>query len=181
MCSAEGDVVRQDMVESYVRDLLEHMTGSRPAPDGDGDLPVVFAGAKFFVRVVGRSDPYVQVFSVAVCDVGLHPDLALAINGINARMRFARAFHVEDQILIESEIWGSDINPANFNHACSNVASATDAFGPALVEDFGGRPAFQESKTDDYSAGPLGGQMAGPYLQAFSRAWTIHQPSGRPG
>jgi hypothetical protein len=46
--------MRPDVAFSYVRDLSERMTGVRPEPDHDGDLPVHFHGAQFFVRVVAR-------------------------------------------------------------------------------------------------------------------------------
>jgi hypothetical protein len=33
------------MVVSYTRDLLEQLTGARPEPDNDGDLPIEYGGA----------------------------------------------------------------------------------------------------------------------------------------
>lgn len=149
----------------YVRDLLERLTGVRPDPDHDGDLPVVFDGAQFFVRVVGPVDPWVQVFSVAVAEVDPTPELMTELNAINCELRFARAFHVGTQVLIETEIWADDVNPANFSHACRNVARATDAFGPSIRETFGGCAVFEESKTDEYAQDKLAvGFAAGPYL-----------------
>ncbi len=118
-----------DMVESYVRDLLERLTGVRPEPDHDGDLPVQLGGALFNVRVDNPADPVVQVFSVAVADSKSTAKLNRALNDINARLRFTRIFHVRDQVLIESEIWGSDVNANNLEYACRSIAAATDAFG----------------------------------------------------
>jgi hypothetical protein len=142
--------VRSDMVVSYVRDLLETLTGSRPVPDQDGDLPVTFGGAQFYVRVIGDGQPVVQVFSVAVAELAASADLHTALNDMNTQLRFARTFHVADQVLVEHDIWGEDVNPANFRHACRNVAGATDFLGPRLVEQFGGVPRFEQSKTADY-------------------------------
>lgn len=157
--------MRPDATVAYVRDLLERITGTRPAPDQDGDLPVVWDGAQFYVRVVGSSDPWVQVFSIALADVEPSLELMAHLNDINAQLRFARMFHVQQQVLIETEIWSDDVNPANFHHACRNVAGATDAYSKALHEAFGGRLAFEESKTDQYepSSMPVG-FAAGPYL-----------------
>ena len=157
--------MRPDATMAYVRDLLERMTGSRPTPDGDGDLPVVLDGAQFYVRVAGTSDPWVQVFSIALADVEPTLELMSRLNDINTQLRFARAFHVQDQVLIETEIWSDDVNPANFHHACRNVSGATDAYADALHEAFGGRLAFEESKTEGYdrTAAPIG-FAAGPYL-----------------
>lgn len=157
--------MRPDATISYVRDLLERITGSRPEPDHDGDIPVVLDGAEFYVRVAGVSDPWVQVFSIALADVEPTLELMARLNDINTQLRFARAFHVQEQVLIEAEIWAEDVNPANFHHACRNVANATDAYAEALREAFGGRPAFEESKTEGYERTTLPvGFAAGPYL-----------------
>ena len=157
--------MRPDVVFAYVRELLERMTGTRPEPDADGDLPVGLEGAQFYVRVVGEHDPWVQVFAVTLAEVPPSPELFERLNDINSRLRFARAFHVGSQVLIESEIWADDVNPANFIHACKNIAGAADAFGERLHADFGGRPRFEESKTEEYQPPLPGvGQVAGPYL-----------------
>lgn len=157
--------MRPDVTYVYVRDLLERLTGVRPEPDSDGDLPVQFQGAQFYVRIAGSVDPWVQIFSVAVADLEPTPELMTHLNDINVSLRFARAFHVGGQVLFESEIWADDVNPANFHHACRNVSDATDTHAPEILESFGGRPHFEQSKTDDYRQGSLTvGFAAGPYL-----------------
>ncbi|MBI1349989.1 MAG: hypothetical protein GC156_02595 [Actinomycetales bacterium] len=147
--------MRPDVAYVYVRDLIERITGSRPEPDHDGDLPVHFHGALFFVRIVGPVNPWVQVFSVGVADLEPSPELMAMLNDINSRIHFARAFFVNGQVIIEAEIWADDVTPTNFLYACQNVASATDAFAPAILKAFGGRPLFEESKTDAYEQGEL--------------------------
>ena len=119
--------MRPDVAFVYVRDLIERMTGARPEPDHDGDLPVHLHGAQFFVRIVGPVNPWVQVFSVAVAELKPTPELMSMLNEINSHIHFARAFHVGSQVIIESEIWADDVTPANFLYACQNVAAATDA------------------------------------------------------
>ena len=141
------------MVMSFARDLLEQLTGERPMPDHDGDLPIEFGGASFYVRVDGTSDPVVQIFSVVLADLESSTELHGALNEINSRLQFARAFHIQQQVLIESEIWGSDLNIVNFQHACRNVAIATDAYGKALLDSFGGTPRFEQSKKKTYRVG----------------------------
>lgn len=154
--------MRPDVAFVYVRDLIERMTGTRPEPDHDGDLPVHFHGALFFVRIVGPANPWVQVFSVAVADLDPSPELMSMLNDINGRIHFARSFLVHGQVIIEAEIWADDVNPTNFLYACQNVAAATDAFAPAILKAFGGRPLFEESKTEAYEQGELPlGPLAG--------------------
>ncbi len=146
--------MRPDVVYAYVRELLATLTGERPEPDHDGDLPVRYRGAQFYVRIVGTTDPWVQVFSIAVTDVEASPELFEQVNQINREMHFARAFFVNSQVLIETEIWADDVNPANFGHACANIAGATDAFTPRLTE-LGGRALFEESKSPEYTPAPI--------------------------
>ncbi len=155
--------MHRDMVVSYVRDLLEQITGTRPQFDADGDLPVTYRGADFYVRVIG-DDPVVQVFCVALAEIEPTPELLAALNDANASVRFARTFHVGSQVLVEHEIWGSDINPANFEYACRTVATAADSFGSQLVQDFGGVARFERSKTTEYQPLEAGTGGMGLYL-----------------
>ena len=104
--------MRPEMVYSYVRDLVERMTGHRPEPDDDGDLPIPYEGAHFYIRITGN-DPIVQVFAIALSDVEATPELLVELNQINADIHFGRAFHLAGQVLIGHEIWGSDINPSS--------------------------------------------------------------------
>lgn len=177
----KGSLMRADVAYSYVRDLLERVTGTRPGPDGDGDLPVTYQGARFYVRVMGEHDAWVQVFSVAVATLEPTPDLMEHLNAVNCDLRFARCFYVNNQVLIESEIWADDVNPANIQHACSNVAQATDSFAQGIRDRFGGRSPFEESKTDDYRI-PLGfvgpAEYARMVAAAASREQTVAGSAG---
>lgn len=145
--------MNRDMVVSYTRDLLEQLTGDRPEPDNDGDLPIEYGGATFYVRVDGPVDPVVQIFSIVLADLDANPDLFGALNDINTRLRFARAFHVQKQVLIEAEIWGADVNMSNFQYGCRNVAVASDTHGKYLLDSFGGTPRFEMSKKKNYRIG----------------------------
>ena len=160
--------MRPDVAFSYVRDLIERITGVRPDPDDDGDLPVHFHGAQFFVRVIASAaNPWVQVFSIAVADVPESPGLMSRLNQINGFIHFARAFHIGTQVIIEAEIWADDVTPGNFLYACQNVAAATDTFAPQIQQAFGGRLLFEESKTSAYQQGEL---PLGPLAQGADQA-----------
>ena len=71
--------MRSDMVTAYVRQLLEDMTGVRPEPDEDGDLPIRYRGSCFYLRVLTPEDPYVQNVASATDRYGL--DLAQRFGG----------------------------------------------------------------------------------------------------
>ncbi len=141
--------MRADMVRAYVESLLERLIGAKQvSPDDDGDYPVRYRNARYHVRLVGDVDPVVQVFSVAVSGIAPTPALFKELNTINSSIRFARIFWVREQVLIESEMVGEGVEPADFDNACRAVATITDHYGPLLAERFGGKTAFADEKTE---------------------------------
>lgn len=147
--------MRADMLTAYVETLLERLIGAtKVTPDADGDYPVRYRDALYYVRVVGSVDPVVQVFSVAVSDVKPTSALFKELNTINSTIKFARAFWVQDQVLVETEMVGEGVDPADFDNACEAVATITDHFGPILAEKFGGKTAFADEKDQPVGEAP---------------------------
>src|SRR3954466_10844053 len=99
------------MVTSHIETLIERVTGVEKAtPDEDGDYPVRYKDARYYVRVAGNDErPIVRVFSTVVDVIEPSPDLYEAINDINSRLGFCRCFWVENQVLIETEHLGLTI------------------------------------------------------------------------
>lgn len=146
--------MRADMVRAYVESLLERLIGATQIkPDPDGDYPVRYKGALYYVRVVGDVNPIVQVFSVAVAGVPATAALLKELNAINSTIKFARVFWVLDQVLVETELVGEGVDPVDFDNACQAVATITDHFGPLVAEKFGGKTAFADEKAVDPTAG----------------------------
>jgi hypothetical protein len=101
------------MVRACTESLLKQVVDTdRVQADADGDYPVRYESALYYVRIeVGRKDdPVVQVFAIAVNGVDPTPDLYEELNNINSRLRFARVFWVRDQVLIESELTGDSMS-----------------------------------------------------------------------
>jgi hypothetical protein len=153
---------KTEMVRAYTESLLEKMLGvDKLQADADGDWPVRYQNALYYVRVdPGRSDePVVQIFAVVLADVASSPELFEELNAINTRLRFARAFWVNDQVLIESEIVGEAMSMSGFANACDVVALAADHFGAHLAERFGGRALFSDGREPgDRPPSPAPGQ-----------------------
>lgn len=147
------------MVTSHIETLIERITGvDKATADPDGDYPVRYKDALYFIRVAGNDDrPIVRVFSTVVADVEPCPDLYEAVNDINTRLGFCRSFFVNGQVLIESEHLGMTIKTEDLFELTDNVASASNHFGPKLVERFGGKLAFDDSKGDEYVEPPTPG------------------------
>lgn len=142
-----------DMVVSHVETLIERLTGvEKPKTDADGDYPIRYRSALYYVRVVRAWRPVVQVFSVAVDGVQFTDALARELNEINTRVHFCRAFWVRNQVLVEAEHLGPSLTEPDFDECALHVAEATDAFAKGLAERHGGRLAFDEAKTPDYAS-----------------------------
>jgi hypothetical protein len=135
--------MRADQASAYVESLLTKFLGSdRVVADHDGDYRVWYRNCLYFVRVVGHDSAVVQVFSVAVADVDATPELLTELNILNADIQFARAFHVGQQVLIETDILAESLDPAVFENACGYVESVTLEMAPSLAARFGGRLTF---------------------------------------
>ena len=141
-----------DMVTSHVETLIERLTGVEKArADADGDYPIRYRSALYYVRVVRAWKPVVQVFSVAVDGIHFTDALARELNEINTHLYFCRTFWVSGQVLVEAEHLGPSLTEADFHECALRVAEATDAFAKGLAERHGGRLAFDESKTPEYA------------------------------
>lgn len=142
-----------DMVVSHVEKLIERLTGvEKVKADADGDYPIRYRSALYFVRVVRATRPVVQIFSVAVDGIKFTEALAAELNEINTHVHFCRAFWVRDQVLVEAEHLGPSLTEADFDECALNVAEVTDAFAKGLAERFGGRLAFEEAKAPEYAS-----------------------------
>jgi len=157
--------VRTEMVRAYVESLLEQLTASeKVTPDHDGDYPVRFRDALYYVRLIGDVDPVVQVFATAVSEIEQSPGLLEKLNEINSQIRFARVFWVSGQVLVESDLIGKTVDPEEFGSACDAVATITDHFGPLIAKDFGGKTFFADQKDEDAATTPEQKESTGLYL-----------------
>lgn len=144
-----------EMVTSHVETLIKRLTGTEKVTvDPDGDYPIRYRNALYFVRVVPAWKPVVQVFSIAVDSVEFTDALARDLNEINAGLHFCRTFWIRGQVLVESEHLGTSLTEADFHECALHVAEATDAFAKSLAERHGGRLAFEESKEPEYELPP---------------------------
>jgi hypothetical protein len=131
---------------AYVEKLLDAQTGSdRVVADGDGDYPVRFGSALYYVRLTGEPDPDVQVFAVALQEVPASAELLAELNEINSRIRFARIFHIQQEVLVETNLAGESVDPLGFRTACEAVAQVAGKVGPTLAKKYGGRVFYVAS------------------------------------
>jgi hypothetical protein len=145
--------VRSEMVRAWVESLLEELTGQEKiTPDGDGDYPVRYRDSLYYVRLIGETHPVVQVFSVVVTEIHATPGLYESLNNLNRDIRFARAFWVRDQVLIERDLVGEELTRSDFHEACTAVATIADAVGDDLAKQHGGQAVTPTGHPNDVSS-----------------------------
>ena len=133
--------MRRDVITAYIEKLLGEQTGlDRIAADEDGDYPVRFGNARYYVRLVGEPDPDVSVFAVVLHDVPASAELLADLNDLNSKLRFARAFHAQGGVLVKADLLGESVDPAGFLTACEVVGHVADNLGANLAKKYGGRP-----------------------------------------
>ena len=127
------------VVEDGLRRWLGVATLER---DADGDYPIPVGSALVFVRVVEGTLPLVAVFSSVLTDVAETPTLFDALNDVNVRIRFARAFWVHRTIVVATELAAVDVTADQIAFACTQLGALADHLDDVLHGRFGGGFAF---------------------------------------
>lgn len=151
-----------EIVTSHVETLIECITGvDKAVPDNDGDYPVRFRDALYWVRVSGGDEqPLVRVFSHVISNVTPTAALFEAVNQVNSSLGFCRCCFIDGRVVIEMEHLGLTLRTDDFRELTQNVAAGSAYFGSMLSERFGGsRPFDSEARGDkrrSSTAGPVG-------------------------
>jgi len=111
--------------------------------DEDGDYPIPVGSALVYVRVGDDRLPLVAAFSSILTDVDESPSLFVALNDINRRIRFARAFWVGRTIVVATELAAVDVTAEQISFACMQLGSLADHLDDVLHGRFGGGFAFE--------------------------------------
>ena len=144
--------LQRDIARSHLETLIERLIDIEKAvPDPDGDFFIPSQGAGFFARVDGDDVPLIRLFSVIAKNVPSTTGLLEEINKINTQLSFLRAMHIGEQILFEGEMLAMRADLEDFRSICQRIAHASDHFGPRLIEQFGGQPFFETTKTPEYA------------------------------
>jgi len=143
--------LQTDIAASHLETLIERLTGVHKAvPDAEGDYSVHLRGATFMTRIDGDDLPICRIYAIISDGVEKTSELLEALNAINVRLTFLRIIWVHNQILLEGNHLALTMDEAEFAAKCNDIANAANAFGDALVTDFGGTARFKESQDSDY-------------------------------
>ncbi len=128
------------LVEEGLRDWLG---AERLERDEDGDYAIPVGSALVFVRVGDDRMPMVAIFASILTEVEATPGLFTALNDINRRIRFARAFWVRGTIVVATELAAVDVSAQQISFTCMQLGSLADHLDDVLHGRFGGGIAFE--------------------------------------
>lgn len=123
----------------HVEDVLAEVFGPDVLHrDGDDDYPLTISGVPVYARLVDDRPPTVQVFASLLVDIDCTPDLLQELNDHNANISFARLFWVQDQILAESDLVASTLDPEELFTAYQRVVDVSEHLAPMIHAVLGG-------------------------------------------
>lgn len=132
---AERDVL-QSHLEALVSEVLEV---DRVAVGDRGEVPVSCEGAVLRVRLRPHSPGHLEVYGHAVQDVPLDPGLLEELNTLNRRACRARAFRVDELVVVAAETSTLRTTAEEIDELLDEVAGRIRAEGPRLAGKHGGR------------------------------------------
>lgn len=126
--------------------LVEFLGGAGLKPDVGGDIPIRVGSALMFVRPLAGRPPLVQLFSPLVRGVDLTPALLEALNDINRRILFGRAFWTDREVVVAMELTAIGISAEQIAFACVQLGNLADHLDDELRGRFGGSTVFEVHK-----------------------------------
>lgn len=133
------------MLRPYLEQVLKaHLGVDELVTDGDGDYPIRYGSAKYFVRLSDEQPPVVRVYSHVLVGVKGTAKLYQALNRINQHISFARVFHQGRAVLVATELLAETLDPEELAMACRSIANLADEHDTELQAAFGGETMFGE-------------------------------------
>jgi hypothetical protein len=148
----DGEPTLEELDSLVERTLTTLIGRSDIDKDKDGDIPIRWGSALIFVRVQEGNPPWVYLFAPLLWDVAETPSLLDAINEMNKKLAFGRAFWTGEEVRIGYDLTSLYLSSDALAHACHQVGAAADHFDGLLQERFGGSVMFgepQEPKTGE--------------------------------
>jgi hypothetical protein len=132
-----------DVFRAHVaRALAQLLDRDELITNDDGEWPVKAGSAIVIVRVIEGLPPVLQLYSPVLRGVALTAELLEALNAINGRIRYGRAFVANHVVIVAMELPGVDLTPAHVAFACAELGNLADHMDDSLRGRFGGEVAF---------------------------------------
>jgi hypothetical protein len=121
--------------------------------DHDGDyLLSTVDGIRIHGRLVDDEPVRLQIFGVVVAGVEKSPGLLEELNDYNSTIGFARAFWVEEQVLVEVDLVAETLDPTEVSTAFDRIADIGRLLGPMIAALYGGELVVNDEndRWEDY-------------------------------
>lgn len=129
-----------ERMRGHVEDVIVEVFGPEVIHrDLDGDYLLAVTGVPVYARLLDGRPPMVQVFACILDGVEPSPELLGELNEHNAAIGFARLFWVAGQVLAESDMVASSLDPEELDTAFQRVVDVAQGLAPMLHAMFGGR------------------------------------------
>lgn len=138
----KAHMVRSEIIRPYLEKLLSEMLGQGVTPDETGAYPIRTGSGGYFVSLDESGAPLVRVWTPLALEVRKSAKLFEVLNQLNVGATGARAFWVDGQVVVATEMVAETLHPQDLHLACGTVGEAAERFGPQLAAQFGGRTLF---------------------------------------
>jgi hypothetical protein len=151
--------VLRPFVERTVADYLGIAEDQLQKRD-DGTIPIRAGSAVVNVRLVdgGQGHPILQVYAALLQRIEKTPGLMERLNDVNVALTFARAFWVDEQVILTIELRAESLDADQVAQAVSVVSLAANDWDGAIKQEFGGETSFPDEPAQlAPETGPPGG------------------------
>lgn len=138
-------VTKAQVIRPFVESTIKELLGLEQLQvEADGAIPIRRGSTAVWVRLLDEDPPTLSVFSPMLQGVSTSPALLERLNQINAGVRFARLFWVEDKVIVATELRAETLDKEEITTAVDVVSGAADHFDDLLRKEFGGDVLFEE-------------------------------------
>jgi hypothetical protein len=142
-------VTKAQVIRPFVESALKELLGLEQLQvEADGTIPIRRGSTAVFVRLLDEEPPTLHVSSPMLQGVSASFALFERLNEINAGMRFARVFFVEDRVIVATELHAETLDKEEIATAVDVVSGAADHFDDLLRSEFGGEVLYKEEPSE---------------------------------
>jgi len=151
--------MRNEMIRPYLEKLISQwLEVPVLATDEEGRYHVRVETSGFVVELVDFEPTLVRVWSPVVLGVEKSLELLETLNGLNGNGLGLRAFHLDEKVILATELVAETLDPRELDFACHLLAGAAERLGPELVALYGGQTLFE--RRDDLAGDPVPSDVA---------------------
>ncbi len=141
-------------LHSMVREYMQIPEGEVLRVDEDGDIPIRWESALYYVRLLDKVPPMLQVFCVVLRNVPKTPELLEELNIINEGIVSSRVFWADGNVIAACELLAEQLDQEELAHSCWAVGSLAAWADTELHEQFGGEMVYPDDAPEDKNALP---------------------------